>query len=90
MHIRATSPNGSGRPHWIASACAIPPSLSHRTPSPDKRAVTTVAHIDAHFWQVDETPIYEFIISRSFAAAFGHWLLASAAEFGVVVVQGGN
>jgi sarcosine oxidase subunit gamma len=52
-------------------------------------AVTTVAHIDAHFWQVDETPIYEFIISRSFAAAFGHWLLASAAEFGVVAVQGG-
>jgi sarcosine oxidase gamma subunit len=43
--------------------------------------VTTVAHIDAHFW---------LIISRSFAAAFGHWLLASAAEFGVVVVQGGN
>jgi methylglutamate dehydrogenase subunit D len=48
-------------------------------------AVTTVAHIGAHFWQVDETPIYEFIISRSFAAAFCDWLLASAAEFGVVV-----
>jgi sarcosine oxidase subunit gamma len=53
-------------------------------------AVTTVAHIGAHFWQVDETPTYEFIISRSFAAAFCHWLLASAAEFGVVVVQGGD
>jgi heterotetrameric sarcosine oxidase gamma subunit len=48
-------------------------------------ALTTVAHIGAHFWQVDETPIYEFIISRSFAAAFCDWLLASAAEFGVVV-----
>jgi len=53
-------------------------------------AVTTVAHIGAHFWQVDETPTYEFITSRSFAAAFCHWLLASAAEFGVVVVQGGD
>src|SRR5262249_51202773 len=51
-------------------------------------AVTTVAHIGVHFWQVDETPTYEFIISRSFAAAFCHWLLTSAAEFGVVVVGG--
>jgi methylglutamate dehydrogenase subunit D len=53
-------------------------------------AVTTVAHIGAHFWQVDETPTYEFIVPRSFSAAFCHWLLASAAEFGVVVVQGGD
>jgi methylglutamate dehydrogenase subunit D len=53
-------------------------------------AVTTVAHIGADFWQVDETPTYEFIVPRSFAVAFGHWLLASAAEFGVVVVQGGD
>ena len=45
-------------------------------------AVTTVAHIGAQIWQVDETPTYELIVSRSFAAGFWEWLTDAAAEFG--------
>jgi methylglutamate dehydrogenase subunit D len=53
-------------------------------------AVTTVAHMGAHFWQVDGTPTYEFIVSRSFAAAFWEWVVHSAAEFGEPTVNQGN
>jgi methylglutamate dehydrogenase subunit D len=73
-----------------ALAKGVPIDLHPSVFGASDAAMTTVAHIGAHFWQVDETPIYEFIISRSFAAAFCHWLLASAAEFGVVAVHGGD
>jgi methylglutamate dehydrogenase subunit D len=53
-------------------------------------AVTTVAHMGAHFWQVDGTPTYEFIVSRSFAVGFWEWLVHSAAEFGKPTVNQGN
>ena len=53
-------------------------------------AVTTVAHMGAHFWQVDGTPTYEFIVSRSFAVAFWEWVVHSAAEFGEPAVNQGN
>ncbi|MBV8239440.1 MAG: hypothetical protein JOY75_01445 [Hyphomicrobiales bacterium] len=49
-------------------------------------AVTTVGHIAVHLRQLDETPAYEFAVSRSYAAAFWRWLVDSAAEFGAVVV----
>jgi heterotetrameric sarcosine oxidase gamma subunit len=53
-------------------------------------AVTTVAHMGAHFWQVDGTPTYEFIVSRSFAVALWEWVVHSAAEFGEPTVNQGN
>jgi sarcosine oxidase subunit gamma len=45
-----------------------------------------VGHIAVHLWQLDETPAYEFAVSRSYAAAFWRWLVDSAAEYGAVVV----
>jgi sarcosine oxidase subunit gamma len=33
-------------------------------------------------WQVDAVPTYELAVPRSLAAAFWHWLVESAAEFG--------
>jgi heterotetrameric sarcosine oxidase gamma subunit len=79
-----------GRRARDALAKGMPIDLHPSVFGAGNAAVTTVAHIGAHFWQVDETPTYEFTIYRSFAAAFCDWLLASAAEFGVVVVQGGD
>jgi heterotetrameric sarcosine oxidase gamma subunit len=79
-----------GRTARDALAKGVPIDLHPSAFSAGEAAVTTVAHIGAHFWQVDETPIYEFIIPRSFAAAFCHWLIASSAEFGLVLMQGGN
>lgn len=62
--------------------------LHPRAFGPGDAAVTTIAHIGAHFWQVDDAPSYEFTVSRSFAADFWRWLVAAAAEFGVNVAAG--
>ena len=59
--------------------------LHPRAFGPGDTAVTSVAHIGVHFWQVDASPAYEFTVFRSFAAAFWQWLLDAAAEFGVAV-----
>ena len=47
-------------------------------------ALTVVGHIHVHFWQIDETPTYEFAVFRSFAIAFHEWLLEASIEFGVM------
>jgi hypothetical protein len=41
-------------------------------------------------WLVDDTPIFEFIVHRSFAAAFWEWLIASPEEHGVLISNEGN
>lgn len=41
---------------------------------PGDTAITSVAYINVHLWQVDETPTYDIAISRSFAVAFWEWL----------------
>ena len=48
-------------------------------------AVTPIAHIGTHLWQVDDTPAYEIAVFRSFADAFRHWLEEAGAEFGVEI-----
>jgi heterotetrameric sarcosine oxidase gamma subunit len=49
---------------------------------PGDTAITVISYINVHFWQLDEAPIYEFAIDRSFAVAFCEWLADSAAEYG--------
>ena len=68
-----------------ALAKGVPIDLHPRVFRPGDAAVTTVAHIDAHVWQVDAAPTYEIAVSRSYAAAFLEWLIDSAAEFGVAI-----
>jgi sarcosine oxidase subunit gamma len=46
-------------------------------------AVSAVAHIGIHLWQIDEHPTYEIAVPRGFALSFWHWLEASAAEYGL-------
>ena len=67
-------------------AKGVPVDLNPRVFTAGDAAVTTVGHIAVHLWQLDETPAYEFAVSRSYAAAFWRWLVDSAAEFGAVVV----
>ena len=50
-------------------------------------AATLISHIPVHLWQIDDRPTYEFAVARSLAQSFWHWLEASAAEYGLVVVD---
>jgi methylglutamate dehydrogenase subunit D len=70
-----------------ALAKGVPVDLHPRAFRPGDAAVTIVAHVGSHLWQVDDVPTYEFIVPRSFAAAFVEWLIDSAAEFGVAIAR---
>lgn len=70
-----------------ALAKGVPIDLHPRAFRPGDAAVTIVAHVGANVLQVDETPTHEFVVGRSFAAAFLEWLINSAAEFGVSVAD---
>jgi heterotetrameric sarcosine oxidase gamma subunit len=48
-------------------------------------AMTSIGHVRAHFWQTDATPTYEIAVPRSYAADVWHWLMESAAAYGVLV-----
>jgi len=50
-------------------------------------AATLVSHIPVHLWQIDDQPTYEFAVARSLAQSFWHWLEASAAEYGLELVN---
>ena len=60
--------------------------LDPRAFAPGDAAVTSIAHVGAHFWQLDAAPTYEFAVFRSYSAAFWEGLVEAAAEFGVAVV----
>jgi methylglutamate dehydrogenase subunit D len=76
----------------VAGTCArdalakgVPIDLHPRAFRPGDAAITTVAYIGVVLWQVDDAPTYEFMVPRSFSAAFHEWLSDAAAEFGVRV-----
>jgi len=66
-------------------AKGVPIDLDPRAFRPGDTALTSVAHINVQFWQIDDAPTYEFAVFRSFAAAFCDWLLIASAEFGALV-----
>jgi sarcosine oxidase subunit gamma len=68
-------------------AKGVPIDLDPRAFRPGDTALTSVAHINVQFWQIDDGPTYEFAVFRSFAGAFCEWLLTASAEFGAVVQQ---
>jgi heterotetrameric sarcosine oxidase gamma subunit len=65
-----------------ALAKGVPIDLHPRAFKPGDTAVTTVAYMGAHLWQLDATPTYEFAVFRSFSVAFWQWLMDASAEFG--------
>lgn len=46
-------------------------------------AVTSIAHIGATLWKVDEQPTIDVAVARSLATSFQHWLKVSAAAYGL-------
>lgn len=50
---------------------------------PGDTAITAVAYINVHFWQVDDRPTYDVAMFRSFSVAFWDWLSGAAAEYGL-------
>lgn len=46
-------------------------------------AITLVAGMDVHLWQLNDLPTYDLLINRSIAGSFWHWLISAAAEFGL-------
>lgn len=57
---------------------ALPIDLHPSAFRPGSTAITTVAHIGVHLWQVD-SQTYDFAMFRSFAVAFAEWLADVAA-----------
>jgi heterotetrameric sarcosine oxidase gamma subunit len=65
----------------LAKGLAI--DLHPRAFEPGHVALTAVAHIGLHIWQLDARPTYELAVPRGFALSLWRWLEASAAEYGL-------
>jgi heterotetrameric sarcosine oxidase gamma subunit len=51
-------------------------------------AVTSVAHVGATLWKVDDEPTVDVAVARSLCNSFLHWLEASAAPYGLAALGG--
>jgi sarcosine oxidase subunit gamma len=63
-------------------AKGAPIDLHPRAFGVGQAAVTAIAHIGVHMWQVDEAPTYDVAVFRSYATAFWRWFAQASAEFG--------
>jgi heterotetrameric sarcosine oxidase gamma subunit len=68
-------------------AKGLPVDLHPSVFGPGDAALSQIALIGAHVWQLDETPTYEIAVFRSLAGSFADWLIASAAEFGIAAMS---
>lgn len=72
-----------------ALAKGVPLDLHPRAFAIGDVATTSVSHIGATIWRLDDrqdgAPVFEFVVFRSLAESFWHWLDESAAEFGLTV-----
>jgi sarcosine oxidase subunit gamma len=66
-------------------AKGVPIDLHPRAFKTGSAVSTIAAHIGIQIWQLDDGPTYEIAMFRGFADSFWHWLMDSAAEFGVRV-----
>lgn len=72
----------------LAKGCPI--DLHPRAFAPGDVALTSIAHIGAQLWQVDDGPTYDVAVFRSMAGSFWSWFAASAAEHGCEVSTSGD
>ena len=70
----------------LAKGCPV--DLHPRAFAPGDTALTAIAYMGVHLWQLDPAPTFEIAVSRSYAESFWRWLTASAAEFGYEVREG--
>jgi sarcosine oxidase subunit gamma len=68
-----------------ALAKGVPVDLHPRSFATGHVALTSVAHIRVHLWQVADAPSYEIAVPRSFAVSFWEWLVHASAEYGLHV-----
>jgi sarcosine oxidase subunit gamma len=64
-------------------AKGVPLDLDPTVFSADSVAVTVIAHIGATVWRCNGS--FMVAVFRSYAGSFWHWLVASAAEFGLAI-----
>jgi heterotetrameric sarcosine oxidase gamma subunit len=69
-------------------AKSVPVDLHPRAFRPEAVALTSLGNVGVHLWQLDETPLYEIAVFRSFAVSIWELLLAGAAEYGVLADAG--
>jgi heterotetrameric sarcosine oxidase gamma subunit len=68
----------------LAKLCAI--DLHPRSFGRDSVALTNIAHLSGILWQVDEMPMYEISVFRSFAIHLYEGIITASAEFGCEVL----
>ncbi len=64
-------------------AKGLPIDLHQQVFQPGDTALTVVAHINVHIWQVDDAPTYDLAVFRSYAASFCEFITSAASEFGI-------
>lgn len=69
----------------LAKGLAV--DLHPRVFGPGDAALSSIALIGAHLWQVDDTPTYEISVFRSMAGSFADFIWSSAAEYGVALAS---
>jgi sarcosine oxidase subunit gamma len=60
--------------------------LHPRVFGPGDAALSVIALIGAHLWQIDDAPTYEIAVFRSMAGSFAEFIRVSAAEYGVALI----
>jgi sarcosine oxidase subunit gamma len=65
----------------LAKGCPV--DLHPRMFCPGDTAITAIAHMGVHLWQVDDAPTFDVLVARSMAGSFWRWFSASAREFGL-------
>jgi sarcosine oxidase subunit gamma len=65
----------------LAKGLAI--DLHPRAFGPGDAALSSIALIGAHLWQVDAVPTYQVAVFRSMAGSFAEFVWAGAAEYGI-------
>lgn len=76
---------GEKVPDLLAKGALI--DLDPRVFRPGEAATTVIAHIGVTLWRVNETG-WRLLVARSFEASFTRFLVASGAEFGLVLENG--
>jgi sarcosine oxidase subunit gamma len=77
--------SGSRARDVLAKGLAV--DLHPRAFGPGDAALSTIALIGAHLWQLDDAPTYDIAVFRSMAGSFADFIHASAAEFGIAVTS---
>ena len=69
-------------------AKGLPIDLHPRAFKPGDVALSLVAHVGVHVWQLDDAPSYELAVLSGYARSLLAWMLEAGAEYGVDLAAG--